>query len=79
MNESLIMETKQKRLKKYAIFLLRVLALTATFLAAIITATSHEKANIFTISFEAKYSDSPALKYASSLFRYYIKQLSQLV
>ncbi|KAK1405347.1 hypothetical protein POM88_004952 [Heracleum sosnowskyi] len=57
------MEMKQKHLKKYAILLPRLLALIATFLAAVVTATSHQKASILTISFEAKYSDSPALKY----------------
>ncbi|XP_074369218.1 CASP-like protein 1C3 [Apium graveolens] len=54
---------KQKHLKKYVVLLPRLLALIATFLAAVITATSHQKANILNISFEAKYSDSPALKY----------------
>lgn len=74
----LIREMKQKHLKKYAVLLPRLLALIATFLAAVITATSHQKANILNISFEAKYSDSPALKYASSHSQSYM-QTSTLI
>ncbi|KAK7263659.1 hypothetical protein RJT34_31253 [Clitoria ternatea] len=43
--------------------LLRFLAFAATLAAVIVMATSHERASIFTVSFEAKYTYSPAFKY----------------
>ncbi|KAJ1397496.1 Casparian strip membrane protein [Sesbania bispinosa] len=43
--------------------LLRFLAFAATFTAVVVMVTSHEKASFFTISFEAKYTNSPAFKY----------------
>ncbi|KAL3714974.1 hypothetical protein ACJRO7_006822 [Eucalyptus globulus] len=42
---------------------LRLLALGATMSAAIVMGTSHERASVFAISFEAKYSDIPSFKY----------------
>ncbi|KAJ1389751.1 Casparian strip membrane protein [Sesbania bispinosa] len=42
--------------------LLRFLAFAATFTAVVVMVTSHEKASFFTISFEAKYTNSPAFK-----------------
>ncbi|KAA8524393.1 hypothetical protein F0562_010816 [Nyssa sinensis] len=49
--------------KRICTLLLRLLALAATLSAAIVMGTSHEEANFFAISFEAKYSDTPAFKY----------------
>ncbi|KAK9285073.1 hypothetical protein L1049_024445 [Liquidambar formosana] len=49
--------------KNLCILLLRLLAFGVTLSAAIAMATTHEKVNIFMIEFEAKYSDSPAMKY----------------
>ncbi|KAG5033258.1 CASP-like protein 1C1 [Glycine max] len=43
--------------------LLRFLVFLATFAAVILMATSHETATIFTVTFEAKYTNSPAFKY----------------
>ncbi|XP_020237605.1 CASP-like protein 1C1 isoform X2 [Cajanus cajan] len=43
--------------------LLRFLAFAATISAVIVMATSHQTATIFTVSFEAKYTNSPAFKY----------------
>ncbi|GMP67199.1 hypothetical protein CsSME_00027269 [Camellia sinensis var. sinensis] len=43
--------------------LLRALALAATVVAAIVMVTSHEKSTLFTVTFEAKYSHTPAFKY----------------
>ncbi|QCD87757.1 CASP-like protein 1C1 [Vigna unguiculata] len=43
--------------------LLRFLAFAATLSAVIMMATSHDRATIFTVSFEAKYTNSPAFKY----------------
>ncbi|KAI4341091.1 hypothetical protein MLD38_025859 [Melastoma candidum] len=42
---------------------LRILAFGATVSAAIVMGTSREKANFFSVSFEAKYSDIPSFKY----------------
>ncbi|KAK4792270.1 hypothetical protein SAY86_022705 [Trapa natans] len=42
---------------------LRVLALGATLTAAIVMGTSKERANLYALSFEANYSDTPAFKY----------------
>ncbi|KAH7533333.1 CASP-like protein 1C1 [Ziziphus jujuba] len=42
---------------------LRFMAFGATLSAAIVMATSREKASFFTLSYEAKYSDLPAFKY----------------
>ncbi|PSS05722.1 CASP-like protein [Actinidia chinensis var. chinensis] len=49
--------------KRVFTLLLRVLALGSTFAAAVVMATSHEKANMFGVRFEAKYSHTPAFKY----------------
>ncbi|KAK7312803.1 hypothetical protein VNO77_36949 [Canavalia gladiata] len=43
--------------------LLRFLAFGATLSSVIVMATSHEKAAFFAVSFEAKYTNSPAFKY----------------
>ncbi|KAI3964634.1 hypothetical protein MKX01_020451 [Papaver californicum] len=40
-------------------FLLRFIAFSSTLSAAIVMATSHEKATVLNISFEAKYSNTP--------------------
>ncbi|KAF5481283.1 hypothetical protein F2P56_001950 [Juglans regia] len=45
------------------LLLVRLLALGATLSAAIVMATSHEKASFFALSFEAKYDNTPAFKY----------------
>ncbi|KAI3440746.1 CASP-like protein [Psidium guajava] len=42
---------------------LRLLAIGATVSAAIVMGTSHERASVFSISFEAKSSDIPSFKY----------------
>ncbi|EXC25512.1 hypothetical protein L484_009820 [Morus notabilis] len=49
--------------QRLALLLVRLLAFAATLSAAVVMATSHEKASLFTISFEAKYSQTPAFKY----------------
>ncbi|CAI0553933.1 unnamed protein product [Linum tenue] len=42
----------------------RLIALIATLIAAVVMASSHEKGSIFgAVSYEAKYSDTPAFKY----------------
>ncbi|WJX42833.1 hypothetical protein P8452_30017 [Trifolium repens] len=43
--------------------LLRFLAFSATLSAVIVMVSSHERASFFTGSIEAKYTNSPALKY----------------
>ncbi|KAI3887794.1 hypothetical protein MKX03_018641 [Papaver bracteatum] len=43
--------------------LLRFLAFGSTLCAAIVMATSHEKATVLNISFEAKYSNTPSFKF----------------
>ncbi|CAJ2656205.1 CASP-like protein 1C1 [Trifolium pratense] len=43
--------------------LLRFLAFSATLSAVIVMVSSHERATFFNVSFEAKYTTSPALKY----------------
>jgi len=43
-------------------FLLRIIALAACVIAAIVMGTAHETAQIFSLKFEAKYSDSPSFK-----------------
>ncbi|KEH17619.1 putative casparian strip membrane protein [Medicago truncatula] len=43
--------------------LLRFLAFSATLSAVVVMVSSHEKASFFTVSFEAKYTNSPAFKY----------------
>ncbi|XP_034916625.1 CASP-like protein 1C3 isoform X2 [Populus alba] len=43
--------------------LLRLIAFGATLAAVIIMATSREKGSFFALSYEAKYSDTPAFKY----------------
>ncbi|OWM78648.1 CASP-like protein 1C1 [Punica granatum] len=53
----------EKNPKRILALLLRVLALGAAVSATIVMATSHERANFFTASFEAEYSDTPAFKY----------------
>ncbi|KAI8007484.1 CASP-like protein 1C2 [Camellia lanceoleosa] len=49
--------------KRICALLLRALALAATVAAAIVMVTSHEKSTLFTVTFEAKYSHTPAFKY----------------
>ncbi|GMY10097.1 CASP-like protein 1C1 [Fagus crenata] len=49
--------------KRVCTLLLRLMALGATLSAAIVMATSHERATYFSVSFEAKYSHTPAFKY----------------
>ncbi|KAL0001933.1 hypothetical protein SO802_015714 [Lithocarpus litseifolius] len=49
--------------KRLCTLLCRLMALGATVSAAIVMATSHEKANFYSVSFEAKYSHTPAFKY----------------
>ncbi|CAM8984920.1 unnamed protein product [Rhodiola kirilowii] len=49
--------------KRLPISLLRALALSATLAAAIVVATSREKVNLFGLTLEAKYSDTPSFKY----------------
>ncbi|KAJ8448019.1 hypothetical protein Cgig2_028895 [Carnegiea gigantea] len=44
-------------------FLLRLTALAACVIAAIVMGTAHETAQIFSLKFEAKYSNSPSFKY----------------
>jgi hypothetical protein len=48
--------------KRVCTLLLRLMALGATLSAAIVMATSHERATYFSVSFEAKYSHTPAFK-----------------
>ncbi|KAA8519805.1 hypothetical protein F0562_014105 [Nyssa sinensis] len=52
--------TKAKRIPP---FLLRLLALSATISATIVLVTSHDSAEVLNMSFVAKYSNSPTLKY----------------
>ncbi|GMN27973.1 hypothetical protein TIFTF001_001890 [Ficus carica] len=49
--------------KWLALLLVRFLAFAATLSAAIVMATSHQNASVFAVSFEAKYSQTPAFKY----------------
>ncbi|KAK7404988.1 hypothetical protein VNO78_06095 [Psophocarpus tetragonolobus] len=51
------------RSRRVCHLLLRFVAFAATLAAVIMMATSHERATIFTVSFEAKYTNSPAFKY----------------
>ncbi|KAG2717317.1 hypothetical protein I3843_03G171200 [Carya illinoinensis] len=49
--------------KRLCLLLARLMALGATLSAAIVMATSHEKASFYAVSFEAKYDNTPAFKY----------------
>lgn len=49
--------------KWLALLLVRFMAFAATLSAAIVMATSHQNASVFAVSFEAKYSQTPAFKY----------------
>ncbi|XP_004506615.1 CASP-like protein 1C1 [Cicer arietinum] len=49
--------------KRICLILLRLLAFVATLSAVIVMVSSHERVSLFTVSFEAKYTNSPALKY----------------
>ncbi|KAI9377706.1 hypothetical protein POPTR_019G100300v4 [Populus trichocarpa] len=49
--------------KRLLSLLLRLIAVGATLAAVIIMATSHEKGTFFAVSYEAKYTDTPAFKY----------------
>ncbi|OVA14929.1 Uncharacterized protein family UPF0497 [Macleaya cordata] len=49
--------------KKLCAFLLRFLAFGATLSAAIVMATSRETTTVFNVSYEAKYSNTPAFKF----------------
>jgi uncharacterized protein (TIGR01569 family) len=48
--------------KRLLSLLLRLIAVGATLAAVIIMATSHEKGTFFAVSYEAKYTDTPAFK-----------------
>lgn len=48
--------------KRICLLLLRLLALGSTVSAAIVMATSREEARFFALSFEAKYTHTPAFK-----------------
>ncbi|KAF9661756.1 hypothetical protein SADUNF_Sadunf19G0101600 [Salix dunnii] len=49
--------------KRLLSLLLRFIAFGATLAAVILMATSHEKGTFFAVSYEAKYTDTPAFKY----------------
>ncbi|EEF44437.1 CASP-like protein 1C1 [Ricinus communis] len=49
--------------KRVFTLLLRLIAFGTALVAAIVMATSHESGSFFTVSYEAKYSDTPAFKY----------------
>ncbi|XP_050206730.1 CASP-like protein 1C1 [Mercurialis annua] len=51
------------KIKRICTLLLRLIAFSSTLAAAIVMATSHESGSFFTISYEAKYTDTPAFKY----------------
>lgn len=51
--------------RRFFNLLLRVLALGATTAAAAVMATSHESALVLNVTFEAKYSNTPAFRYTS--------------
>ncbi|XP_076885429.1 CASP-like protein 1C2 [Bidens hawaiensis] len=42
---------------------LRVIAMVSTFVAAVLMVTSHDSAKVLGMTFQAKYSNSPTLKY----------------
>ncbi|KAL8235601.1 hypothetical protein R6Q59_016682 [Mikania micrantha] len=42
---------------------LRVIAMLATFVASIVMITSHDSAKVLGMTFQAKYNNSPTLKY----------------
>ncbi|OWM77464.1 CASP-like protein 1C3 [Punica granatum] len=54
------MTTKTKR---FLALLLRVIALGATVAAIVIMVTSHDSATVLNLTFEAKYSNTPAFRY----------------
>ncbi|KAG5224803.1 integral membrane family protein [Salix suchowensis] len=49
--------------KRLLSLLLRFIAFGTTLAAVILMATSHEKGTFFAVSYEAKYTDTPAFKY----------------
>ncbi|KAJ0051836.1 hypothetical protein Pint_02244 [Pistacia integerrima] len=49
--------------KRIFTLLLRLMAFAATLSATIVMVSSHETASFFAVSFEVKYSDTPAFKY----------------
>ncbi|KAL7213073.1 hypothetical protein ACSBR2_015724 [Camellia fascicularis] len=49
--------------KRIPAFVLRLIALGATITATVVMVTSHDSATVLNITFGAKYSDSPSLKY----------------
>ncbi|KAJ8763810.1 hypothetical protein K2173_003592 [Erythroxylum novogranatense] len=49
--------------KRLLTLLIRLIALGATLAASIIMATSRETGSFFSVSYEAKYTDTPAFKY----------------
>ncbi|KAF2283448.1 hypothetical protein GH714_006818 [Hevea brasiliensis] len=51
------------KIKRICTFLLRLIAFGTTLAAAIVMATSHETTSLFAVSFEAKYTYTPAFKY----------------
>ncbi|XP_061342490.1 CASP-like protein 1C3 [Gastrolobium bilobum] len=51
------------KIRRFCHILLRFLAFGATLSAVIVMVTSHERTSFLTLSFEAKYTDSPAFKY----------------
>ncbi|GLT86900.1 hypothetical protein SLE2022_050100 [Rubroshorea leprosula] len=49
--------------KRMGSLLLRLIAFGATLTAVIVMVTARDKATFFTVSYEARYSDTPAFKY----------------
>ncbi|KAI3680702.1 hypothetical protein L6452_35476 [Arctium lappa] len=45
------------------ILVLRVIAMVATFVAIVVMVTSHDSAKVLGMTFQAKYNNSPTLKY----------------
>ncbi|KVH89538.1 CASP-like protein 1C1 [Cynara cardunculus var. scolymus] len=45
------------------ILVLRVIAMVATFVATLVMVTSHDSAKVLGMTFQAKYNNSPTLKY----------------
>lgn len=45
------------------ILVLRVIAMVATIVAVVVMVTSHDSANVLGLTFQAKYNNSPTLKY----------------
>ncbi|XP_068345609.1 CASP-like protein 1C1 [Pyrus communis] len=56
-------ESMAKITKRLCTLVLRLMAVGATLLAAIVMVTSHQRTSIFGISFEVKYNHTPAFRY----------------